>query len=599
MKKIFSEIFLLVILISLAFIFLDYKGIGYSDTNEFTPLFYRLADSNYLVNDWFINDASSSFNVRLYFIYFIFILSKIFTNISFLYFLLYSLFVILAGASVYWSSKDLFKDEKSSILNVFLVLLGATFSLGGILIFTSNLSSFLVSISLSMLGFYFLLNKRLKLFAIFMGLSSLIHFVSGHIVFGLLFISNFIASKKDKKTIIKQAVALVIFILFSLITLPNLAADKESSLGFSGAELREIVGEIRAPHHYLPLNWPITRYIEFGLFLALFLVALKASKIDNDKRALIIYTTIVLVTLIALNIFFVEVYPTKLFLKLNFFRLTTFFVFIQYLFIGNFIFNKMKKEHENKSLKFFIYPILIFSLLSNHLILLTIPLFFVYLKFENKIKITKKLFYSIILLGAILIILSLFSDKVIRLIYLKKETIIYLLCSIVVLVPLIIHSIFTQKNIRVLATISLILSIMIFTILNYPILNEDYGKYNEVYSFIKEKTPIDAVFLIPPELNSFRLGANRAIVADFKSFPFGEKQMLEWRERMLYISAITNFTENSTPESQIIEGYKQLPKEQILLIKEKYGAEYALFDKPKNIDFEIAYEDENTVLYRL
>ena len=599
MNRLFSQFFLFVFLVSFAFIIMDYRGLGHSDTNEFGPLFYRLLDSNYLKNDWFINISSNNFNVRLYFIYMLFFFSKIIGNIPLLYFLLYSAAIIIAAASVYLCSQSLFKNKESSFLNVFLVLFGATFSLGGILIFTSNLSSFLVSISLSMLGFYFLINKRLNYFSIFLGLATLIHFVSGNIIFGLLFAASFISSKKDKKEIKKYSIALLIFFLFSIATIPNLLADKASSAGFNALELREIVGEIRAPHHYLPFEWPITRYLEFGLFLILFLVSLKESGIDKENRKFVLTITYLLLALIAVSIFFVEIYPIKLFIKLNLFRLTTFFVFIEYLFVGNFIYTKMRKEAENKDFKFFIYPLLILSVLSNHLILASVPLFLLYLKFENKIKISSKTFYICLALGIAFFAVILSIDAVTLFLKTKANTIIYLIFSIIVLLPLTAHSLFRQRIIKNLAFASIIFSIIAFGLFNYPILYEPAGNYQQVYNFIKENTPKEAIFLTPPGLNSFRLGAERAIVADFKSFPFGEKEMLEWKERMLDISGKSNFSETPAPEKQIIAGYEELSKEQVVDLRDKYDASYALFNKPKSLNIKIVYQDEYVVLYGL
>lgn len=45
-------------------------------------------------------------------------------------------------------------------------------------------------------------------------------------------------------------------------------------------------------------------------------------------------------------------------------------------------------------------------------------------------------------------------------------------------------------------------------------------------------SPPDSLWLVPPQFESFRVLANRAVVADFTSIPFQDMPMREWRERM-------------------------------------------------------------------
>lgn len=63
------------------------------------------------------------------------------------------------------------------------------------------------------------------------------------------------------------------------------------------------------------------------------------------------------------------------------------------------------------------------------------------------------------------------------------------------------------------------------------------GSRADAYRWIRGNTPEDAVFVIPPSLSSFRLGADRAIVVDFKTFVFTPDGTVEWKERM---SAVCN-----------------------------------------------------------
>jgi len=60
-------------------------------------------------------------------------------------------------------------------------------------------------------------------------------------------------------------------------------------------------------------------------------------------------------------------------------------------------------------------------------------------------------------------------------------------------------------------------------------------KKNGLYRYIYVDTKKDAIFLIPESLDDFRLGAGRAIVVDFKSYPFSDSLSLRWYERILRV----------------------------------------------------------------
>ena len=65
---------------------------------------------------------------------------------------------------------------------------------------------------------------------------------------------------------------------------------------------------------------------------------------------------------------------------------------------------------------------------------------------------------------------------------------------------------------------------------------------DKLYEWIQGNTPNDAIFIIPPTMEDFRLRANRAIVVDWKAFPFKDSAIIEWRDR---IFDVTNNQENN------------------------------------------------------
>ena len=55
---------------------------------------------------------------------------------------------------------------------------------------------------------------------------------------------------------------------------------------------------------------------------------------------------------------------------------------------------------------------------------------------------------------------------------------------------------------------------------------------DNLYAWARTSSPIDSVFLTPPDLFRFRLVARRAIYADFKSPPLAEDPLVEWHARL-------------------------------------------------------------------
>jgi hypothetical protein len=70
------------------------------------------------------------------------------------------------------------------------------------------------------------------------------------------------------------------------------------------------------------------------------------------------------------------------------------------------------------------------------------------------------------------------------------------------------------------------------------LLHPSVGVYYEglndegLYTWARTSTPVDAVFLTPPDLYRFRLIARRAVYADFKSPPLAPDALIEWHARL-------------------------------------------------------------------
>jgi hypothetical protein len=98
----------------------------------------------------------------------------------------------------------------------------------------------------------------------------------------------------------------------------------------------------------------------------------------------------------------------------------------------------------------------------------------------------------------------------------------------------------------------------------------------EACTWIREMTPRAAVILAPPARPSFTLLAQRAMVVQFKFFPFTQAEVLEWHRRLLDLTGGRRPRDPVNPEAELNEFYFQLTDVEIARLAQKYGADYVL-----------------------
>ena len=111
--------------------------------------------------------------------------------------------------------------------------------------------------------------------------------------------------------------------------------------------------------------------------------------------------------------------------------------------------------------------------------------------------------------------------------------------------------------------------------------------YLDVADWARQSTPADAVFLVPPDEQGFRLHARRAIVVNFKGVPQLGGELPEWRDRL---AAVLDLPSNLRPLPRgnfertlaaIRARYASLPAEHLTQVAARYGARYVVvIDRP-------------------
>jgi hypothetical protein len=116
--------------------------------------------------------------------------------------------------------------------------------------------------------------------------------------------------------------------------------------------------------------------------------------------------------------------------------------------------------------------------------------------------------------------------------------------------------------------------------------------------FARQNTPADSLFIVPPDLGNFQLVAQRAVVVQWKAFPFSDAAMEQWYERMR--DCYGDSAETKVPVKEVLaERYRSISREQLLRAGKKYGATHAVLYKNTCCDLPVLFADETYKIVKL
>src|SRR5207237_5848543 len=102
--------------------------------------------------------------------------------------------------------------------------------------------------------------------------------------------------------------------------------------------------------------------------------------------------------------------------------------------------------------------------------------------------------------------------------------------------------------------------------------------YLALCDWASDHTPIDAIFLVPPDESLFRLRAQRAIVVNFKAVPQVSDELREWRDRLQTVLAMENILELprglERAQEAIANRYSGLSPRYLESIAHRFSARY-------------------------
>jgi hypothetical protein len=111
-------------------------------------------------------------------------------------------------------------------------------------------------------------------------------------------------------------------------------------------------------------------------------------------------------------------------------------------------------------------------------------------------------------------------------------------------------------------------------------LRGDDAGYLEVCDWARRNTPVGAIFLVPPDEQSFRLHGERAIVVNFKNVPQLSGELGEWRHRLEAVLALHDIRTLPRPFPRTLDAirarYASLSPQYLREIAGQYRARYVL-----------------------
>jgi len=98
--------------------------------------------------------------------------------------------------------------------------------------------------------------------------------------------------------------------------------------------------------------------------------------------------------------------------------------------------------------------------------------------------------------------------------------------------------------------------------------------------WVRENTPVNSIFVIPPDLEYMRIRARRAVVVDWKTAPVFASDMEEWYRR---ICDISDMPPNAPTYALLENGYRHLDKERAKMLRSRYGATFVVVKSKEHV----------------
>jgi hypothetical protein len=131
----------------------------------------------------------------------------------------------------------------------------------------------------------------------------------------------------------------------------------------------------------------------------------------------------------------------------------------------------------------------------------------------------------------------------------------------------------------------------------YNVLLGEPALFRELYAFARSTAP-ESQFVIPPNLKSFRLFGERAVVVDWQSTPMKPYELVEWYRRLGQVSG--NPRVKTVAEAEA--GYARMDQSRLNRLVADYRADYVVqrqpFD-PRQVNGELVFSNREFLVFQV
>jgi hypothetical protein len=405
--------------------------------------------------------------------------------------------------------------------------------------------------------------------AILLGLAGLVHLNDAVFCLGLwlvLVLWEKVRPTDRSSPRPKLAVATLIVLGLCLINIiPAFYAAESRQHVMPLSAFVDLYVRLRHPHHYDPSSWPaglwITYFWPFPLAIAWMFAAPRQSAVRQTIRALILFCVVMVISLLAAGVWYIS--ETVIQMSLS---------------------------------RFSIYPKLLTCVMASIFLCRYI----------------RRPIISWIVAAMAIGVWLLRNSTISPLLRLNSYCIGFLLAFFLLAAFYEIYESHSRRRPMILAGLTIEAIALLITAWRHQGIGfqamaplADSPAYLQVCEFARQHTPVDAVFLVPPDEESFRLVARRAIVINFKGVPQFDGELAEWRDRLcgvLHLPTLQNLPHRFDAALRAIgQRYAVLPDSILVQTARSFGARYIVVPHPLHsaVAGRLIFENQQFYLYDL